>query len=111
MSKNISNSLESVFAEHEFSNSLQLLAFSGQAEGLSQTLKQPAQKLFALLAYRPLCSGMVIKKITCFEGCRNKTHQGNEREQRVEKTSQTYLPTCAEKLPTRLGKDRMKGFI
>lgn len=49
MSKNISNSLESLFAEHEFSNTLQLWAFSGQAEGLSQTLKQPVQNY--LLCY------------------------------------------------------------
>lgn len=62
MSKIISNSLESLFAEHEFSNTLQLWAFFGQAEGLSQTLKEPAQKLFALLSYHPLCSDMVTKK-------------------------------------------------
>lgn len=48
-SKNISNSLDSVFAEHEFTNTLQLWVFSAQAEGLNQTLKQPAQKLFALM--------------------------------------------------------------
>lgn len=85
-------------------------AFSGQAQSLSQTLKQPAEKLLALLSYHPLCSDMVTKKINCFEGCGHKTHQGNGRKTESGKNTMD-IPTCAEKLSTRLGKDRTKGFI
>lgn len=84
--------LESVFAEHEFSNTLQLWAFSSETESLSQTLKTAGTKIILLWwSCHRLCSDMVTKKIACFEGCKNKAHQGNGK--RTEsRTNITDLP-------------------
>lgn len=50
------------------------------------------------------------KEVTYFEGWRNKTHQGNGKRTESSKNI-TDLPSCAEKLPARLGKDRIKGLL